>query len=246
MSIRRALLAILVAATCTAALAQEHITGSFRAGATTAELFDPASAESLSNIVSEGEEVQWQVFVPESYDSDRPPGILIYLDPDGWGGMPDQYRQLFTNRNMIWIGAKSNQRKPDVSKTMLKAIMAQRFLDQNYAVDLNRLFIGSSGDEAYAALNVLLRANEFNGAIYINGSAYWNSGMPETFNFLVEKPHVFIIGSGDERWQQVRRDYENYKKDGIENVELIYRSGTIRDWPDIERMDEALAYLDAH
>lgn len=239
------LLAIMIAGSCPTAIAQEPMTGSFRTSHTTTEVFDPATAEGLSSIISIDEDVQWQVFVPETYDSDRPPGIFVFIDPDGWGGMPDQYRQLFTNRNMIWIGAKSNERKPEETKKMLQALMAKLVIDTNYSVDLSRLYVGSSGDDAYIAMHVLLRANEFKGAIYINGSAYWSGGKPDTFDYLVRKQHVFIIGTGDERWQTVRRDYDNYKNDGIENVKLIYRSGKITKWPEAEQMDEALALLDS-
>jgi len=245
MSMKGVLLATIVTVATASAIAQQAMTSSFRISHTTDEIYDPATAEALSDIIPQDEEVQWQVFVPETYDPSKPPGVFVFVDPNGWGGMPDQYRQLFTNRNMIWIGGKSSQRNPEITRKMLKAIMAQRFIDQNYSVNLDRLYIGSSGDEAYTALNVLLRANEFNGAVYINGSAYWEGGLPETFDFLVRKPHAFIIGSGDKRWQSVRNDYDKYKQDGIKNVELIFRSGTIRNWPDVEQMDEALAYLDS-
>jgi hypothetical protein len=243
---KRGFFGLVLAVTCATAGAQENMTGSFRASATSAEVFDLGMADAVKTIIAMDEEVQWQVFVPETYDPDRPPGVFVFIDPDGWGGMPDQYRQLFTNRNMIWIGANSSERNPDLIKTVLKAMMAQRYLDQKYAIDLSRVSVGSSGVGALVALNVQLKSGEFSGAIYINGSVYWDDGLLEDYDSLVRKPQVFIIGSGDKLWNQVRRDYDNYKKDGIENVELIYRSGTIRGWPEVEQMDEALAYLDAH
>jgi hypothetical protein len=236
---------IVTLALCTTAIAQERETGSFRMSSNTTDVLGAAMAEGVTTFIALDEEVQWQVFVPETYDPSRPPGVFVFIDPDGWGGMPDQYRQLFTNRNMIWVGAKSNQRSPDVTTTMLTAMMAQRVIDQNYIVDLNRLFIGSGGDGALTVVNVLLRANEFNGAIYINGSAYWDGGKPDTFDYLMRKPHVFIIGSDDDNWARTRGHYENYKKDGIEKAELIRVKGKIRGWPETEQMDEALAILDA-
>ena len=245
MQINRILLAVLIAIAYVAVSAQQVLTGSFRMSDTTVSVFGQATADGLSKFIDKDEEVQWQVFVPETYDPGRPPGVFIYADPNGYGGMPDQYRQLFTNRNLIWIGANQSRRNPEPAIKMLKAIMAQRVIDTNYAVNLNRLYIGAAGDEAYTALNVLLRSNEFKGAIYINGSAYWSDGKPETFDYLLNKAHVFIVGSDDKRWQAVRRSYDSYKRDGIENAKLIYRSGTIRGWPDAEQMDEALAYLDA-
>ena len=242
----RVLLATMMALCCTTAFAQGELTGNFRMSATTLEVFSPADAESISHFIALDEEVQWQVFVPETYDSSRPPGVFIFVDPNGWGGMPDQYRQLFTSRNMIWIGARGGERNPETARKMFKAVMAERIIDKNYTVDLNRLYVGGAGNESVTVLNLMLRASEFNGALYINGSANWGADKPDTFDYLARKPHAFIIGSGDKKWQAVRADYDRYKAGGVENVKLLYRSGTIRDWPDAEQMDEALAFLDAH
>jgi hypothetical protein len=40
--------------------------------------------------------------------------------PDGWGGMPDQWRQVFDNSNLIWIGASPTSRNPSVIKQVCK------------------------------------------------------------------------------------------------------------------------------
>lgn len=245
MQSKRILFVVMVAAIGSTAFAQEVLTGSFRMNQTSTDVFGAATAESYSSVIGVDEELQWQVFVPENYDPGRPPGIFVFVDSDGYGGMPDQYRQLFTNRNMIWIGASSNERSPSASKSMLQALMAERLIDSNYAVNLNRLYIGSDGDGALTVINVLLGANQYNGAIYINGSAYWHGGKPDNLGDLARKHHAFIIGSGDERWTTVRQDYDNYKKDGLKNVKLFYRPGTIRKWPDVEQLDEALAYLES-
>ena len=245
MQIKYFLFALVIAAASSAALAQEVMTGSFRMNQTPTDVFGAETAASISSVVGVDEELQWQVFVPGNYDRGRPPGIFVFVDPDGWGGMPDQYRLLFTNRNMIWIGASSNERNPGAAKTKLQALMAERLIDQNYAVNLNRLYIGSVGDGALTSVNVLLGANQYNGAIYINGSVYWSGGKPENLGDLARKHHAFIIGTGDDRWQSVRKDYDNYKKDGLENVKLFYRPGKINKWPEVEQMDEALAYLDS-
>ncbi len=239
------MLGIATTTICTTAIAQERETGSFRMSGNTTELLGEVMADAVKDHIAIDEELDWQVFVPETYNASRPPGVFVFVDPDGWGGMPDQYRQLFTNRNMIWVGAKSNQRSPNPTTRMLQAMMAKSIIDKNYMVDLNRLFVGSTGTGALTVVNVLLSANEFNGAIYINGSAYWAGGKPDRLGNLIRKPHVFIIGSDDDKWKQTRDDYEKYKKDGIEKATLMRVDGRIRGWPETEQMDEALAVLDA-
>ena len=83
MSLIRVLLATILIAATISAIAQDKMTGSFRMSHTTVEVFDPATAEAVSTVIPQDEEVQWQVFVPETYDPSKPPGVFIFADPDG-------------------------------------------------------------------------------------------------------------------------------------------------------------------
>lgn len=238
-------LSVLLLTICDSALAQDPLTGPFRISRTTSQLFDPATAEAVSDLFAPDEEVQFQVYVPPGYDPGNPPGVFVFLDPRGWGGIPDFYWQLFSERNLIWIGPKYNERNPKETKKLFQVLIAERLIGIEYAVNLNRLYVGGSGDSVLTALNVLLGANQFKGALYTNGSAYWHNGRPENFEYLLRKTHVFLVGRGDDRWQRVRGDYQNYKEDGISNTHLITADSVIRDWPDVEQMAEALSILDA-
>ena len=228
-----------------AALAQDQLTGMFRLNYTTSEVLDPGTAQALSEIIPVDENLQWQVFVPESFDADRPPGVFVYVDPNGWGGIPDQWQQVFGQHNLIWIGASATSRRPSLLKQVWQAILAIRAIEGNYAVDLNRLYVGSSGGSVLVVLNVLLAANNFTGAIYMSGSQYWEKIEPDALVNLQRKRHVFITGSNDPAKKAVRRDYESYKKDGIENARLIFDTKGIPRLPEAKHMDEALRYLDA-
>ena len=234
-----------LAGTCTPVLAQEAFTGMFRLSRTTSEVVDAPTAQSLSDIIPVDEQLDWQVYVPESYRSDRPPGIFIYIDPNGWGRMPEHWQQVFSNHNLIWVGPKRKQRSPSVERSVWATKLGMWAIQNDYAIDQNRLYIGSSGSGAMTALNVILNANEISGAVYMQGSFYWNDSSFGGVDSLRRKYHVFITGSNDKAKDAVRRDHRNYKKDGIENAKLIFETGKLGKMPEPEHMDEALRYLDS-
>lgn len=248
MNPRRILISLVlvgVTGTHVAVLAQEELVGMFRLRHTTMDIVGPQMAQALNEVIPSDAELQWQVYVPERYDRRRPAGVFVFIDPNGWGGMPDQWRQVFDNHNMIWIGAKSDQRNPPEARKVWAAILGSRAIEQDYAIDLNRLYIGSSGSNAMTAVNTMLFANEFVGAVYMSGSMYWGSIDPEKLEALRRKHHVFITGTNDKAKTSVRADYENYKKDGIENVKLIFEMNRLGKMPKPEHMDEAIRYLDS-
>jgi len=227
------------------ALAQDQLTGMYRLNYTTSEVLDPGTAQALSEIFPVDENLQWQVYVPENFNTDRPPGVFVFVDPDGWGGIADQWGQVFDDHNMIWIGASATSRYPSVNRQVWQAVLAARAIEANYPVDLNRLYTGSRGDGVLIVLNVLLVANNFTGAIYMSGSQHWGRLEPEQLVNLQRKRHVFITGTNDKAKTAVRRDYELYKKDGIENARLIFETGRLPRMPEPKHMDEALRYLDS-
>jgi hypothetical protein len=218
----------------------------FRLTQTTTEVAGPQMAQQLSEIIPVNQELQWRVFVPVNYRQDRPPGIFVFVDPKGWGGIPDQWRQVFDSHNLIWIGAAQNERNPAEIKRVWTALLSKYVLENDYALDLNRLYVGSSGSGALTAVNVMLSANEFSGGVYMSGSLYWGENKPEELDLLQRKYHVFITGSNDKAKATVQRDYKNYKRDGIENAKLIFETGRLRDMPEPEHIDEAIRYLDSH
>ena len=121
-----ALALVCLAATNSEMLAQEHLTGMFQLSHTSSELLDPGTAQAISEAIPVDEELQWQVYVPETFSVERPPGILVFVDPNGCGGIPDQWRRVFDSHNLIWIGASTTSRNPPLAKQVWQAILAAR------------------------------------------------------------------------------------------------------------------------
>jgi len=244
---RTYLLLLIAAASCanTAVHAQEQLTGVFRLTRHITEIVDAATAEALDGIVSKDEQLQWQVYVPETYNPERPAGLFVYIDPDGYGRMPDQWQQVFARHNMIWVGVRRTQRKTSEIRRVWQAILGFRAIEKDYAIDLQRMYVGGSLRTAATALDTMLSANEFSGAIYIRGSFYTKDMSPDHLQAMQRKYHVFITGTNDEKKRQIQSDYQSYQKDGIANVKLIFDTKRLEAMPQAEHMDEAFAFFDS-
>jgi hypothetical protein len=225
--------------------AQGDVTGMLRLSYTTPELLGDQTAEAISGIVPTDEQLRWQAYVPFSYDASRPPGVFVFVEPGDWGGLPDKWRDVIERSNLIWVGVDLTDRRTSRMKSIWAAILAARAIDVDYAVDLNRLYIGGLGDGAITAAGVMLSWGEFVGAVYMSGSFYWGNDVPEQIDGFRRKRHVFITGARDKAAATVRRDAESYRKDGVENVKLIYDPAGLRGGPGPEHIEEALRYLDS-
>lgn len=240
-----AIVLLVLASAPVVATAQDELRGMFRLTRTTADILDAATAQELGKVIPVDEELQWQLYVPDNYDRQRPAGVLVFVDPGGWGGMPDAFRPVFDSHNMIWIGANRTGRNSSDTKLIWTAILASRVIQQDYVIDLNRMYIGSAGSGAGAALNAMLTASEFTGALYIGGSAYWDKIQPDYLDNLRRKYYVFLTGTKDKEKAKIRSEYESYKKDGIENVKLIFDMQGPGATARPEHLDEAFRYLDS-
>lgn len=228
-----------------AAHAQDELTGMFRLTRTTTDILGPATAQDLTEVFMVDEDLQWQVYVPENYDRKNPAGAFVFVDPAGWGGMPDEFRSVFDGLNMIWIGANQTEARTTPTKSMWMTILGSRAIQKDYNIDLNRMYIGSTGSGALDALNAMLGSSEFAGVVHISGSINPANIKAEFVETLKRKYFVFMTSSNDKAKTMVRGDYESYKKAGYENIKLIYDLKGSRNVATPELIDEAIRYLDS-
>jgi len=240
-------LAVLAAlAMCVYAGAEEYLTGVFRLAQTPTEVLGAQMAMALDDTMPADEDLRWQVFVPENYDSARPPGVFVFLDPRGWGGIPDEWRPVFTDHNLIWVGPNKNESRQSMDKQIWHAVAGLRAIEQQYDIDLNRVYIGSAYETALQSLNTQLSNNDFRGAIYMRGSVMWTTLPPDRLEMLQRKRHVFITGTNDKLKARIRSDADAYQKAGIPNVKLIFDTQKIGRLADPDHMRKAIQYLDGN
>ncbi len=242
----RILSAVSVAAfslAASAADAQEVMTGMFRLTKQSTEIVQPDFAQALDQVIKKDEKLQWQLYVPESYDPDRPPGLFVYVDPDGHGRIPDDWPAVFDRHNVIYVGVRQSQRDASPTRKTWQAILGARALEADYAIDFQRMYVGGTRQTVPVATNVILTANEFSGAVYTRGSFLSSQFTGDHIQSLQRKAHVFITGTNDEAKQKVRSDYEAYQRLGISNVTLIFDNQRLGAVGSAEQMDEAFRFL---
>jgi len=226
------------------AIAQDQLTGMFRMTHTPLEAVGEEMAQSLNDSIPADQRLKWQMYVPETYNAARPPGVFIFLDPNGYGGMPDQWRAVFDNHNLIWVGPNTDKPRASESARLWHAIFGLRAIEQEYVIDLNRVYIGAAGTSAVTALNVQLNTNEIKGTIYMRTSVMWKSIEADRLEQLQRKRFVFITGTNDHAKAQIRSDYESYQRAGISGAKLIFDTQRIGKIPDPDHLDEAIRFLD--
>ncbi|MEO1246254.1 MAG: hypothetical protein AAFX56_11290 [Pseudomonadota bacterium] len=228
-----------------AAWAQDYLTGMFRLTRQPADIVEPDVAQALDKIVEKNEKLQWQLYVPESYTPERPAGLFVYIDPNGQGRIPDGWQPVFDRHNVIWIGTRQTQRNANSTRKIWHAILGSRALDKDYAIDLQRMYVGGTRETVPLAVSTMLTANEFVGGIYTRGSFFSPELTADLVESLQRKGHVFITGTNDKAKRQVQSDYETYQQQGISDVKLIFDTQRLGDVGSPEQMDEAFRFLDA-
>jgi predicted peptidase len=159
--------------------------------------------------------------------------------------MPDQWQQVYTEHNMIWVGVRRTQSRSSEARRVWQAILGSRAIAQDYAIDSRRMYVGGSRGTVPTAINTMLTANEFSGAVYVRGSFDSDALNPDQMQAMQRKFHVFVTGTNDENKNRIRADYEKYQQAGISNARLIYDLQRIGAMPGADHMDEAFRFFDA-
>ena len=237
--------AVLIAAafSTTVVHAQDYLTGMFRLTRQPTEIVEPDFAQALDEVIKKDEKLEWQLYVPESYEPERPAGLFVYVDPDGQGRIPDGWQPVFDRHNVIWVGVRQTKRNASPTRQTWHAILGARALEGEYAIDFQRMYVGGTSETVPVAVNIILTANEFSGAVYTRGSFYSSQLTPDHIQSLQRKAHVFITGTNDQAKQQIQADYERYQRQGITNATLIFDTQRLGDVGSAEQMDEALRFL---
>ena len=226
-----------------AAWAQDYLTGMFRLTRPPAEIVEPDVAQALDEIVKKNEKLQWQIYVPETYTPERPAGLFVYIDPDGHGRIPDRWTPVFDSHNIIWVGVRQTQRNPKPARRIWQAILGARAMEEDYAIDFQRMYVGGTRETVPLAVSTMLTANEFGGGIYTRGSFFSPEIAPDLVEALQRKAHVFITGTNDDGKRQIQSDYESYQERGISKVKLIFDNQRLGEVGSPEQMDEAFRFL---
>ncbi len=222
-------------------------TGFFKVEFSPLELLGEQGAADAADILRSDDNLGWQIYVPDSYDAERPAGVVVYVSPSPRGGPPRIWKQPLEEKNLIWIGANNSGNRVAVGKRIFLAMLAPKVLANDYVLDANRIYVaGFSGGGKTASRVSSARPETFRGAIYIAGAAAWGTSTPPPKLAIVKQNyHVFLTGTDDFNERLTRRVYESYKAAGVENCELIVVKRLGHELPGRSVFVRAIEYLDS-
>lgn len=187
-----------------------------------AEFVDQETLDSVTHFIAADEAISWSIYVPESYDPDRPAGLIVYISPMQKGWMPRHWREVIDEKNLIWIGADNSGNDTVDARRMVLAVVAKDVIGRDYNIDPNRIYLsGFSGGGKVASMVAIDFANVFKGALYVGGADFWTREPPDFLARLNSNRYVFLAGSDDFNLKLTKRTYRKYGQSGLQNLKLM-------------------------
>jgi hypothetical protein len=176
----------------------ETETGSFRISGTLTEIAGEASARAAEVAIPLDEKISWEVFVPENYSPENPPGLLVYISPSSGGRMLRKWKPVLSDENLIWIAANKSGNTVAVARRAIFAVTAVEAIKKNYSIDPERVYLsGFSGGGKTAGMIAPGATDLFKGAIYICGAEFWKNHPHDPLEQIQKNHFVFVSGTED-------------------------------------------------
>ncbi len=149
--------------------------GSFRVQFLAGDLFSEKQSREYQDYLPMEQEITWEVFVPNNYEADQPTGVLTYISPTRSGRIPEHWKPVLAERNLIWISANKSGNNTHGLIRSIYAILGTELIKNTYDIDESRLFVsGFSGGGRMASYLMQRFSHLYTGAIYICGVNYWD------------------------------------------------------------------------
>ena len=230
---------------CCSSLAADAALGTFTAQQTVLGLVGEERSAYFESVIDPEQPIEWTVHVPESYDPDRPAGLLVYVSPGNSGAMPADWQATLEERNLIWVAANDSGNKIDGGLRIVYTLLAPALVSKSYRVDKNRVYVSGLSGGGRVASNVAPEyAHIFKGAIFNCGVNFWGRKTPSRIEQVKANRYVFVTGSDDFNRRDTRRAFNSYRKAGVENVVLMDIRNMGHENPSGAKLAEAITFLD--
>ena len=114
------------------AVADDVALGEFSATATLLELVGAESASRFEGVLEPEDAIEWEIYVPESYDPEEPAGLVVYISPMDTGRIPGAWKDVMAASNLIWIGANRSGNEKRVARRVTYAMVAPAVIARDY------------------------------------------------------------------------------------------------------------------
>jgi hypothetical protein len=221
-------------------------TGKFQLSSSMLQVVGESTARHTEKFVAPDELLTWEIYVPENYQPDNPPGLMVYISPTPSGEIPRDWETVMEDRNLIWVAANGSGNSVIVARRAIFAMIAPTLIQKQYKIDAARVYLsGLSGGGKMASMVATDNAHLFKGAIYNCGVDFWQRDPPKRFEQIKQNHYVFVTGTLDQALEPTKKVYKQYRQAGVENIKLmVIRNMTHRN-PNRFKFSEAIEFLDS-
>ncbi len=190
-------------------------------------------------------EESFELFVPESYDSDEPHGLLVWISPTPYGGFRNpEFERVLAEHRMIWIGAHDSGNRRRGWYRVGLALDAVHNAKRLYSIDRRRVYVaGYSGGGRIASSLAMLYPVAFTGGFFLYGCDYFEqlpvphrpgSFWPARFarpsgmaldQLKAEARFVLLTGDADFNRSQTRQIYKRMRASGFAHLTYLQIPG---------------------
>lgn len=220
-------------------------TGSFTLTQSVNSVLGTDLAETYSNMIDINDDITWEVDVPELYDPENPPGVLVYISPQNIINIPHGWLDITKKHNLIFISARNSGNKVSVNKRIIMSLIAPTLIQSKYKINTNRIYIsGFSGGGRVASMVSTQFPNIFSGTIYICGVNFWEKITNQKLDMIRKNRFVFLTGTEDFNLSDTKNVYARYKKEEVKNIKLIVVAKMRHSNPNRSKFNQAIEFLD--
>lgn len=220
-------------------------TGKFKIQASAIELLGEIAAQRYAPIVPVDDLIEWEIYVPATYDPAKPAGLLVYVSPHASGRIPSQWETLMAESNLIWVAASQSGNELSPRRRIAYALLATAMIDRDYRLDWQRIYVsGFSGGGRIASMLATKFPELFKGAIYNCGVNFWDQATSGSLELIKNNRFVFITGSKDFNVRDTKRVFRKYKRAGVQQIKLMVIPHMGHSNPGRSEYAQAIAYLD--
>jgi predicted peptidase len=220
--------------------------GEFVHKATLAEIFGEYAASNFYGSFEPDEKIEFQLFVPQSYDASRPAGIFVFVSPSPIGKIPEGWKSVLDSSNLIWISVNKSGNKKEGLRRVIEAISSPAVLQSSYELDASRFYIaGFSGGGRITSVVSMYYPELFDGSVYMSGVNSWKDEELPGIEQMKRNRFVFQSGTDDFNLRETRRIYREYKNAGFRHLKLMVLVNVGHAVPGATELTEIIEFLDS-
>lgn len=199
------------------------------------------------------------VRLPRGYDPRKPAGVLVYVDPDETGRLPEVFFPVLDERNLIAVGASGMGNTREISDRLQLAFDGLATVARRFHVDPSRYYVtGISGGGRLSSILAACYPDVFAGAVPVVGVAcyenlptgvggFW-AGMyrkpsAKVFAEFKKHPMAVVTGGKDMNQAEIHRAVTVFTRDGC-NVKLFDWEDLRHEAPSAARLKEVFEWVD--